>query len=54
MLARWSEMSGSLRNVGDYLCRERPSRIPFTIHVIESDEINAFSLPGGYSAWTGE
>src|SRR5213079_1883065 len=34
--------------VGQNLVRNSDARVPFTIKVIDSDEINAFALPGGF------
>ncbi len=37
-----------VNRVGQNLVRNSDARVPFTIKVIDSDEINAFALPGGY------
>jgi beta-barrel assembly-enhancing protease len=37
-----------INRVGQNLVKNSDSKIPFTIKVIDSDEINAVSLPGGY------
>ena len=37
-----------INRVGQNLVRNSDARVPFTIKVIDSDEINAFALPGGY------
>jgi beta-barrel assembly-enhancing protease len=37
-----------VNRVGQNLVRNSDSKIPFTIKVIDSDEINAMSLPGGF------
>jgi predicted Zn-dependent protease len=37
-----------VNRVGQNLVRNSDSKIPFTIKVIDSDEINAVSLPGGF------
>jgi predicted Zn-dependent protease len=37
-----------VNRVGQNLVRNSDSQVPFTIKVIDSDEINAFALPGGY------
>jgi predicted Zn-dependent protease len=34
--------------VGQNLVRNSDARVPFTIKVIDSDEVNAFALPGGF------
>jgi predicted Zn-dependent protease len=34
--------------LGQNLARNSDSKLPFTIKVIDSDEINAFALPGGF------
>ena len=34
--------------IGQNLVRNSDSQVPFTIKVIDSDDINAFALPGGY------
>src|SRR5205809_7871341 len=34
--------------VGQNLVRNSDAKVPFTIKVIDSDEINAFALPGGF------
>src|SRR5215470_13226652 len=34
--------------IGQNLVRNSDSQVPFTIKVIESDDINAFALPGGF------
>jgi predicted Zn-dependent protease len=34
--------------VGQNLVRNSDAKVPFTIKVIESDEVNAFALPGGF------
>src|SRR6266403_2244850 len=36
-----------VNRVGQNLVRNSDARVPFTIKVIDSDEVNAFSLPGG-------
>src|SRR6266481_3802339 len=36
-----------VNRVGQNLVRNSDARVPFTIKVIDSDEINAFALPGG-------
>ena len=37
-----------VNRVGQNLVRNSDSKVPFTIKVVDSDEINAFALPGGY------
>lgn len=37
-----------VNRVGQNLVRNSDSHVPFTIKVIDSDEVNAFALPGGY------
>lgn len=37
-----------INRVGQNVVLHSDSRIPFTIKVIDSDEVNAFALPGGY------
>lgn len=37
-----------VNRVGQNLVRNSDSQVPFTIKVVDSDEINAFALPGGY------
>ena len=37
-----------IRDLGQRLVRNSDAKIPFTIKVIDSGEINAFALPGGY------
>ena len=37
-----------INRVGQNLVRNSDSLVPFTIKVIESDDINAFALPGGF------
>ena len=37
-----------VNRVGQTLVRNSDARVPFTIKVIDSDEINAFALPGGF------
>ena len=37
-----------INRVGQNLVRNSDSQVPFTIKVIESDDVNAFALPGGY------
>jgi predicted Zn-dependent protease len=37
-----------VNRVGQNLARNSDAKLPFTIKVIDSDEINAFALPGGF------
>ena len=37
-----------VNRIGQNLVRNSDSRVPFTIKVIDTDEINAFALPGGF------
>src|SRR6267378_3362117 len=37
-----------VNRVGQNLVRNSDARVPFTIQVIDSDEVNAFALPGGF------
>jgi beta-barrel assembly-enhancing protease len=37
-----------VNRLGQRIVRNSDARVPFTIKVIKSDDINAFSLPGGY------
>ena len=37
-----------VNRIGQNLVKNSDARVPFTIKVIDSDEINAFALPGGY------
>jgi predicted Zn-dependent protease len=37
-----------VNRVGQRLVRNSDAKVPFTIKVIESDQINAFALPGGF------
>ncbi len=37
-----------VNRIGQNLVRSSDAEIPFTIKVVDSDEINAFALPGGY------
>ncbi len=37
-----------VNRLGQTLVRNSDAQVPFTIKVIDSDEINAFALPGGY------
>ena len=37
-----------VNRIGQNLVRNSDAKVPFTIKVIDNDEINAFALPGGY------
>jgi predicted Zn-dependent protease len=37
-----------INRVGQNLVRNSDAKVPFTIKVVDSDEINAFALPGGF------
>jgi predicted Zn-dependent protease len=37
-----------INRIGQNLVRNSDSKVPFTIKVIDTDEINAFALPGGF------
>ena len=41
-------VSEYVNRVGQNIVRNSDSQVPFTIKVVDSDEINAFALPGGY------
>ena len=41
-------VSEYVNRVGQNLVRNSDAKVPFTIKVIDSDEINAFALPGGF------
>ena len=40
--------TGFVNRVGQNLVRNSDAQVPFTIKVIDSDEINAMALPGGF------
>ena len=42
------EINEYVNRVGQNLVRNSDSKVPFTIKVVDSDEINAFALPGGF------
>jgi len=42
------EVTEYVNRVGQNLVRNSDAKVPFTIKVIDSDEINAFALPGGF------
>ena len=37
-----------INRIGQNLVRNSDSKVPFTIKIIDSDEVNAFALPGGF------
>ncbi len=37
-----------VNRIGQNLVRNSDAKVPFTIKVIDTDEINAFALPGGF------
>src|SRR6266704_2798180 len=41
-------VSEYVNRVGQNIVRNSDAKVPFTIKVVESDEINAFALPGGF------
>jgi predicted Zn-dependent protease len=41
-------VSEYVNRVGQNLVRNSDARVPFTIKVVDSDEVNAFALPGGF------
>jgi predicted Zn-dependent protease len=41
-------VSEYINRVGQNLVRNSDAKVPFTIKVVDSDEINAFALPGGF------
>src|SRR5215472_6707568 len=43
-----SEVMAYVNRIGQNLVRNSDSRVPFTIKVIDSGEVNAFALPGGF------
>ena len=38
-----------VNRVGQNLVRNSDAKVPFTIKVLDSEEVNAFALPGGFS-----
>jgi len=42
------EITEYVSRVGQNIVKNSDSKVPFTIKVIDSDEINAFALPGGF------
>lgn len=47
-LLRDSRVQGFVDDVVQNLVRNSDSQVPFTVKIIDSDEVNAFALPGGY------
>ena len=41
-------ISEYVNRLGQNLVRNSSAKVPFTIKVLDSDEVNAFALPGGY------
>jgi predicted Zn-dependent protease len=41
-------VSEYVNRIGQNLVRNSDAKVPFTIKVVESDEVNAFALPGGF------
>jgi predicted Zn-dependent protease len=41
-------ISEYVNRIGQNIVRNSDARVPFTIKVIDSDEVNAFALPGGF------
>ena len=42
------EITEYVNRIGQNLVRNSDAKVPFTIKVIDSDEVNAFALPGGF------
>src|SRR5262249_1280882 len=47
-LVKDPEISEYVNRVAQNIVRNSDSKVPFTVKVIDSDEINAFALPGGF------
>lgn len=47
-LVKDPEIGEYVNRIGQTLVRNSDSMVPFTIKVIESDDVNAFALPGGF------
>ncbi len=47
-LLRDPEINEYVNRVGQNLVRNSDAKVPFTIKIIESEEVNAFALPGGF------
>ena len=41
-----------VNRIGQNIVSNSDAKVPFTIKVVDSDEINAFALPGGFSTST--
>ena len=41
-------IAGFVNRIGQNLVRNSDAKVPFTIKVIDNDEVNAFALPGGF------
>ncbi len=41
-------ITGYINRIGQNLVRNSDARVPFTIKVLDNDEVNAFALPGGF------
>src|SRR6185369_2558862 len=41
-------ISEYVNRVGQNLVRNSDAKVPFTIRVVDSDEVNAFAMPGGF------
>src|SRR6202158_3413875 len=41
-------IAGYVNRVGQNLVRNSDAKVPFTIKVLDSEEVNAFALPGGF------
>jgi predicted Zn-dependent protease len=42
------EVTAYINRIGQNLVRNSDSQVPFTIKVLDSDDVNAFALPGGF------
>jgi predicted Zn-dependent protease len=47
-LVRDVKIQEYVNRIGQRLARNSDAKVPFTIKVIDNDEVNAFALPGGY------
>jgi beta-barrel assembly-enhancing protease len=47
-LVKDPDITAYINRIGQNLVRNSDSQVPFTIKVIDSDDINAFALPGGF------
>lgn len=47
-LLRDPRVQGYVQDIVQNLARNSDARLPFTVRVIDSDELNAFALPGGF------